>query len=211
MARRKKEEKIVHQIRISERAAKLFSKFGIDNTTMDQIATEAGYSKATLYVYFKNKEDIIGFLSYISLKKLKEHIQNQISNQNGSEQVFMDICFSLADYQEQYPDFFEKSINTISFTTSENRDDYQYLSYIEGEEINRLIFGLMEDGIKNGELIQAKDLLELTFYIWGMIYGVIMCFVNKEEYLTKKCGYTKEIFLKNGFERIYQTIRKGEK
>lgn len=69
----------------------------------------------------------------------------------------------------------------------------------------------MEDGIKNGELIQAKDLLELTFYIWGMISGVIMCFVNNEEYLTKECGYTKEIFLKNGFERIYQTIRKGEK
>ena len=208
MARRKKEERIVHQTRIAEIAAKLFSECGIDNTTMDQIATEAGYSKATLYVYFKNKENIVGFLSYISLKKLKEHIQNAINRQDDLERIFMDICFSLADYQNQYPDFFEKSINSIQYLTDKDTDNYYYLSNLEGEEINKIIFELLERGCKRGVLKESQDLLELTFQIWGMISGVIMVFVNKEEYLTKKGGYSKKQFLESGFNRIYSTIRK---
>ena len=55
MARRIKEERIVHQNRIAEQAGILFSQRGINNTSMDDIAKNAGYSKATLYVYFKNK------------------------------------------------------------------------------------------------------------------------------------------------------------
>lgn len=208
MARRKKEDRVVHQIRISEIAAKLFSERGIDNTTMDQIAIEAGYSKATLYVYFKNKEDIVGFLSYIGLKKLKEHIQNAINQQNDLERIFMDICFSLADYQSQYPDFFEKSINGISFVTDTDSDNYYYLSYLEGEEINKLVFELLERGCECGKLKESQDLLELTFQIWGMISGVIMIFANKEDYLTKKSGYSKKQFLESGFKRIYSTIKK---
>ena len=35
---------------------KTFARAGYDNTTMNDIAKEAGYSKANLYFYFKNKE-----------------------------------------------------------------------------------------------------------------------------------------------------------
>lgn len=126
-----------------------------------------------------------------------------------STTLFMDICFSLADYQNQYPDFFEKSINSIDFVTDGDSDNYFYLSYLEGEEINKLIFELLEGGCDSGDLKEVQDLLELTFQIWGMISGVIKVFVNKEEYLTKKAGYSKKMFLESGFRRIYSTIKKG--
>lgn len=43
-------------------ASALFSEKGITATSMDDIAKAAGYSKATLYVYFENKEEIVGIL-----------------------------------------------------------------------------------------------------------------------------------------------------
>ena len=58
MARRKKEPKSVHRSNIASAASMLFMKKGITVTSMDDIAKAAGYSKATLYVYFKNKEEI---------------------------------------------------------------------------------------------------------------------------------------------------------
>ena len=67
MARRKKEEPIVHQNRIAEKAMMLFAQKGIDNTKMDEIAAAAGYGKATLYVYFNNKEDIVSFIALESM------------------------------------------------------------------------------------------------------------------------------------------------
>ena len=50
MARRKKESQSVHRKNIAMVAEQLFMKKGIENTSMNDISKEAGYSKATLYV-----------------------------------------------------------------------------------------------------------------------------------------------------------------
>jgi len=70
MGRRKKEPKSVHRENIASAASELFMERGIIATSMDDIAKAAGYSKATLYVYFENKEEIVGLLVLNSLKKL---------------------------------------------------------------------------------------------------------------------------------------------
>jgi AcrR family transcriptional regulator len=49
-------EKIKTQI--YEAALKNFSKFGYDQTKMDDIAQSANVSKGTLYLYFQSKEDL---------------------------------------------------------------------------------------------------------------------------------------------------------
>lgn len=78
MARRIKEDPSVHQNRIADQAEKLFARMGIESTSMDDIAKAAGYSKATLYVYFKNKEDIVSFLTLRSMSALKSVLSDVI-------------------------------------------------------------------------------------------------------------------------------------
>ena len=75
MARRKKEPQNVHRKAISTVAEQLFMKKGIENTSSNDIAKESGYSKATLYVYFKNKEELVGILVLESMQKLYEYIR----------------------------------------------------------------------------------------------------------------------------------------
>ena len=58
MGRRKKEPRSVHRENIVSAASALFLEKGIAAASMDDIAKAAGYSKATLYVYFENKEEI---------------------------------------------------------------------------------------------------------------------------------------------------------
>ena len=54
MGRRKKEQRAVHRENIASAASVLFMENGITATSMSDIAEAAGYSKATLYVYFEN-------------------------------------------------------------------------------------------------------------------------------------------------------------
>ncbi|KAA3381875.1 helix-turn-helix domain-containing protein, partial [Akkermansia muciniphila] len=52
-----------HRSAMLEAAQALFTQKGVAATTMDDIAKAAGYSKATLYVYFQNKEEMVGALA----------------------------------------------------------------------------------------------------------------------------------------------------
>lgn len=45
--------------RILHTCQELFFKYGVRAVTMDEVATELGISKKTIYQYFENKEDII--------------------------------------------------------------------------------------------------------------------------------------------------------
>ncbi len=51
------EEKKQH---ILKQAGNLYLRFGIRGVTMDDVASEFGISKKTLYQYFKDKEDLVG-------------------------------------------------------------------------------------------------------------------------------------------------------
>jgi len=44
---------------ILDAAARVFSKDGVDGSSMNQIARESGISKATIYHYFKSKNEIV--------------------------------------------------------------------------------------------------------------------------------------------------------
>jgi len=52
-------------LRILEAAVKVFAKQGFHQSTVSQIAKEAGVADGTIYLYFKNKDDIlVQFFSY---------------------------------------------------------------------------------------------------------------------------------------------------
>lgn len=74
MARRKKEPKSVHRENIAAAASALFMEKGIMATSINDIAKATEYSEATLYVYFENKEEIIGFSVLDSMKRLYRNI-----------------------------------------------------------------------------------------------------------------------------------------
>jgi AcrR family transcriptional regulator len=54
----KKREKEQRREYILDKAEKLFFSLDYDNVSMNQIAQEVGLHKATLYLYFNNKESI---------------------------------------------------------------------------------------------------------------------------------------------------------
>lgn len=205
MARRIKEEPIVHQNRIAEKAMVLFAKKGIENTKMDEIAAAAGYGKATLYVYFKNKEDIVSFLSLKSMEKLKELLSEALESGESVKEQFFFMCDALVKYQADYPDFFERSLQYIQV---EKKNDNEWLSktYQVGEEINQIISQYIKKGVESGELAQTTDYFGTTLLMWGMISGVIKIAFEKEEYIRIRGNSSKEEFLKAGFEKIFNAI-----
>ena len=55
---RQLEERQMRKDRILNGALSVFKAKGLDGATMDEIASNSGFGKATLYYYFKSKEDV---------------------------------------------------------------------------------------------------------------------------------------------------------
>jgi len=62
VAERKHREKAQRREDILNAAEKLFFSRGYDNVLMDEIANEVDLTKATLYLYFNDKESLFFFL-----------------------------------------------------------------------------------------------------------------------------------------------------
>ena len=68
-------------------AERLFAEKGTERTTMDDIAREAEYSKATLYVYFQSKEEIINAILLSGMLLLKKKIQEAIDSHTDYSEI----------------------------------------------------------------------------------------------------------------------------
>lgn len=212
MGRRKKEPKSVHRENIAAAASALFMNKGIAATSMDDIAKAAGYSKATLYVYFENKEEIVSILVLESMKKLYGYIDSALTCQETTKERYDCICRGLVRYQEEFPFYFKMVLDKINIDF-ENQD---YLpeekeTYRVGEEINEKIKDFLLSGIKKGDLRDDLEIMPVIFNFWGMLSGMIQLAANKEEYIKSAMGLSKMQFLEYGFRMLYCSIvREGK-
>ena len=181
MGRRKKEPKSTHREKIAAAASTLFMQKGITATSMDDIAKAAGYSKATLYVYFKNKEEIIGIL----------------------------VLDSMVQYQEAFPFYFKMVLDNINIDF-ENNDclPEEKETYQIGEKINDKLKDFLISGMENGDLREDLKIIPTIFTFWGMLSGLIQLATNKENYIQSTMNLSKKQFLDCGFQMLYQSIAK---
>lgn len=211
MARRKKEPKSVHREKIASAASVLFMDKGIAATSMDDIAKAAGYSKATLYVYFENKEEIVGILVLDSMKKLYHYIVSALEQQETTKEQYNFICRGLVQYQEEFPFYFKMVLDKINIDfESHNYLPEEKETYQIGEEINEKIKEFLISGINRGDLRGNLKIMPTIFNFWGMLSGLIQLASNKEEYIKKTMGLSKIQFLEYGFHMLYCSIANTE-
>lgn len=207
MGRRKKEPESTHRENIAMAAESLFMRGGIEATTMNDIAKEAGYSKATLYVYFADKEEIVSFLVLKSMKTLHSHISEAVDGQATAKEKYQKICRALVNYQEQYPLYFVLALGEINVDF--DRENYLPLekeTFEVGEQINHKIEEFIHGGIKDGEIQPDIPVLQTAFLFWAALAGLIQMSVNKRAYLEKAVNVSRHQFLEDGFERLYRLI-----
>lgn len=212
MGRRKKEPRSVHRENVVSAASRLFMEKGIAATSMDDIAKAAGYSKATLYVYFKNKEEIVSILVLNSMKKLYDYISSALAQHESTEARYNFICRGLVQYQEEFPFYFRMVLDKINIDF-ESHDDLpeEKETFQIGEEINEKIKHFLLSGMEKGDLRSDLEIIPAIFNFWGMLSGIIQLAANKEEYIIKSMGLSKKQFLDYGFFLVYHSITAKER
>lgn len=212
MARRKKEPQGNHRKAIAQAATKLFSEKGFDNTSMADIAKESGYSKASLYVFFKDKDELLAYLTLESMTLLYDNLSNAVNSDKSIDEKYQSICDKLVEYYEVHPLYFSLMLKTIRIDPSQpNFLDEERDTFNVGQKISELISSFISSGIEKGCFRKDLDIFKTEFAFWGMLTGVIQLAYNKQEYLESINKISVKNFLSYSFEMLYQSIKRNQK
>ena len=75
--------------RIQEKANDLFRRYGIKSITMDEIATQLGVSKKTLYQYFSDKDELVEAIVKNTIKGAQDTCdKNQVNSRDAVHELF---------------------------------------------------------------------------------------------------------------------------
>ena len=132
--------------KIGKAAMKCFVKFGLDKTTLDDIAQSVGLNKASLYYYYKNKEDI--FVE-AALKEGEDYIislQQKVLLRKGVENQVSYYMQSRFNYYKNVLNMSRVSVETLNKILPHFFELYEALMKREKQFISLLIRKAMEDG-----------------------------------------------------------------
>ncbi|MCJ8014526.1 TetR/AcrR family transcriptional regulator [Paenibacillus sp. KQZ6P-2] len=150
-------------------AGELFTTKGYDAVTMREIATKAGCSHTTIYIYFEDKEALLNELSMPSLLELKQTIRELMRVQEEPEHVLKRISLLFIRFcllnRNMYRIFFEVKSVRVDETEPEM-------------EINQIRIQLFAElmqavrdctGLKEG----SERLLACTRIYFYMLHGIV--------------------------------------
>ena len=187
---------------ILDAADKLFCKNGVEKTTMEQLAAEAGYSKPTLYGYFKDKDEVYFALVLEFMEKIVVKVDKAIDENTAFSDTFTKICQDVFRLATRYPLYFEGLIGTINVNIKADDTPQIYKDiYRLGEALNEKLIALLQQGKDEGIINIVLDNSAILLFVWSSVAGIIRMVNHKKDYL-KMLQLNEKDFSAFCFERL---------
>ena len=178
-SKRQLEEREMRKERILTGALEVFKSKGLEGAPMDEIAHQSGFGKATLYYYFKSKEDVFSAILEGGWINIWESLEPIIANQKSPRQAFVSLLIKIAEIAQNRPGLFEFLFNAPKAIKLENQPWKEYQHRLYG-----VIQGLLEDGVKAGEFPKINP--ELMFKALGGLFMGLVFMGDKKEPVSEK-------------------------
>ncbi|MGE5258387.1 MAG: TetR/AcrR family transcriptional regulator [Hyphomicrobiales bacterium] len=178
---RKEREKERRRQQIMVAAKRVFSEKGFNKATMEDIAQEAELSPGTLYLYFKNKEELYASLSLRILQYLLLRIEHvNAMKPAGPDDRLKALMEAMYDVYEFDPLIIINMFHLQSSDTLKNLTP-QLLEEIKDLTSKSLgsIVQIFKEGVAKGLFIDRHP-VALADTFWSLFSGVILWMTSKK-------------------------------
>ncbi|MGI6037221.1 MAG: TetR/AcrR family transcriptional regulator [Limnochordia bacterium] len=157
-------------------AQTVFAAQGYHQATMEEIAQEAGLAKGTLYLYFKSKQELCISLMVNKLEELRELCRVEAARGGHGLEKIQFIVRAMKEFSESNRDF----LRMLFAGGEEFRQEMHRRTSVIGDEIIRLITGILEKGIEAGELRDVNP-RQGALALAGMVSIIIFNWIQSED------------------------------
>jgi len=203
---RKEREKERRRQQIMVAAKRVFSDKGFNKATMEDIAQEAELSPGTLYLYFKNKEELYASLSLRILQYLLirvEHVNDE--KDSGPVEKLDALTEAMYDVYEFDPliiinMFHLQSSETLKNLSPELMAEIKELSHKSLSSISKIF----QEGVDQGLFID-RHAVALSDTFWALFSGIVLWLTSK------KIINEEKDYLKDTLDIAFEIFRRGLK
>ena len=186
---------------ILEAARKIFLEKGYDQTSMRTIAEEIEYSPGTIYLYFKEKDEIFhalheeGFRRFLMQMAPLQHVAEPFERLKAMGKVYM-------EFAENNRDFYDLMFIMKAPMHHEKEEEWHM-----GHQALNFLKEVLRDCQSKGRF-QGKDIEFLSFMIWSALHG--MCAL----YCRERCQAYHDVniepmdLMKNGYKYFVEMMEK---
>ena len=169
----------VKEAALFEATVKLVNEIGFASSSVSKIAREAGVSPATIYVYYKNKEDLL-ISTYITIKiDLSKALLRDFNDRLPIRGILRSLWFNMFEYianNMEYHKFVEQFSNS-PYSSLVNKKEVEH--YFEP------LFKVMQTGIEQKIIknVNPDILLAFMYYPITVLANPRLCqdfVLNKE-------------------------------
>jgi len=168
---RKEREKLARELDIISAAEKLFVAKGFDNTTMDEIAKAAEFTKRTVYQYFVSKENLFYAVIINGVKQLFSYIDEAIASGKTGFEKIQGVRTALNKFVKESPDIY-RLMNYAQFIRSdpETTPNYQELAKMNSRLFSQF-YEVFNAGMADGSIRPDIKMPLAVFSLFFMLTG----------------------------------------
>lgn len=212
---RNKDEKHERREAILNAAEQAFIEQRFDKTSMDAIARSAKLSRALLYVYFRDKEDIHVGLSVRAANTLYDLMHKYVSECDKGVQQMYAIGKAYLYFYRHQQDYFRILTLSAGMRPSgkelHENSTHAEKAYAEADNrILQLMVNSVENALNDGslELPGETSPVSIALYMRGSLHGVIMLQDSNNE-LFKANNLDTDLWLEQSLGLIARGLSGG--
>jgi AcrR family transcriptional regulator len=184
IAERRQEEKERRRAEILDAAEAVCAVVGWDEMTMDQVARKARLSRALLYVYFKDKQDLLFGLCERALGVLAQRFTEAVSRHKRGLDQMAAIGRAYVAFSQEFPVYFEVVARCEVLTPDPEVESNEAAVLHRGDQGRALMVAVIETGIRDGSIRpDVGDAKVVSTVLWGYMHGVLQLAATKANVL----------------------------
>jgi len=165
----KEQEKEQRRSYILDAAEKLFFSRGYDSVSMDDIAREIGLNKATIYLYFRNKEALFFAVVLRGARILNSMVKEKVKACKNGIEILDAIGIAYFEFVNKYPDYsraylYFRSERFNTENVEDLCDDAKKIMDLRREEF-AITCNAIASGINEGIIRSDLDPVEVTVFL----------------------------------------------
>ncbi|MGH1364040.1 MAG: TetR/AcrR family transcriptional regulator [Calditrichia bacterium] len=171
---RREREKEYRRNMIVDAAEKVFFSKGFDHATMDDVAETSELSKGTLYLYFKNKDDLWHAIQLRGMKILHEEFQKALTIGGNGMCKVRKIGETYYNYAQSYPNYFHAMMTSdYAKIDMDDKQSYGFQCHACSENVMDTVASALQEGIDDSSIRPNVHPMKTAYLLWGQMTGVI--------------------------------------